>query len=106
MVAAPRRCVLILISLAARTRGRVTCTVGSIVMASTRARFNADIEGCAVAIVMVVLYHAGVPWVPGGYIGVDVFFVLSGYLITGIVAHGGVHRQTERAGLLRSPSDG
>ena len=52
----------------------------------SRRRFRADIEGLrAVAVVLVVLYHAGVPWLPGGYIGVDVFFVLSGFLITGLL---------------------
>ena len=48
-----------------------------------RRPFRKDIEGLrAVAILAVVLYHAHVGAVPGGYVGVDVFFVISGYLIT------------------------
>jgi peptidoglycan/LPS O-acetylase OafA/YrhL len=39
----------------------------------------------AVAVALVVLYHAHVPGIRGGYVGVDVFFVLSGFLITGLL---------------------
>ena len=47
-------------------------------------RFRADVEGLrAVAIVLVVLYHVHAGLAPGGYVGVDVFFVISGFLITG-----------------------
>ena len=51
-----------------------------------RLPFRADIEGLrAVAIIFVVLYHAGWKRASGGYRGVDVFFVLSGFLITGLL---------------------
>jgi peptidoglycan/LPS O-acetylase OafA/YrhL len=47
-------------------------------------RFRPDVEGLrAVAILLVVLYHAHPGLAPGGYVGVDVFFVISGFLITG-----------------------
>lgn len=50
---------------------------------ASTSKFRADIQGLrAVAIVAVVLYHAGLPLLPGGYTGVDVFFVISGFLIT------------------------
>jgi hypothetical protein len=53
---------------------------------SPKEGFRPDVEGLrAVAVGAVLLYHAGVPFAPGGYVGVDVFFVISGYLITGLL---------------------
>jgi peptidoglycan/LPS O-acetylase OafA/YrhL len=56
-------------------------------MPSERTDFRPDIEGIrGVAILLVVGFHAGIRSLAGGFVGVDVFFVLSGFLITGILA--------------------
>lgn len=59
--------------------------------------FRADLDGLrAVAILIVVAFHARVPGFGGGFVGVDVFFVISGYLITTNIL-----RETQRSGRLR-----
>jgi peptidoglycan/LPS O-acetylase OafA/YrhL len=58
--------------------------------------FRPELEGLrGVAILLVLLFHAGIPLFDGGFVGVDVFYVLSGFLITGLLL-----REHERAGTI------
>jgi peptidoglycan/LPS O-acetylase OafA/YrhL len=82
---------------AAATRpGTTDCSSAESSRKSLEAGFRPDIEGLrAVALVAVLLYHAGLSFVPGGYVGVDVFFMISGFLMTGLLL-----KELEQSGKL------
>lgn len=65
-------------------------------MASGRTDFRKDIHGLrGISVLLVVLFHFGVPGFEGGYLGVDIFFVISGYLITHLCL-----RERQRSGRI------
>jgi peptidoglycan/LPS O-acetylase OafA/YrhL len=71
--------------MARHQRGAFPVSAGAVSPAKT-SLFRPDIQALrAIAVAAVVLYHAGVPWLAGGYVGVDIFFVISGFLIIGLL---------------------
>jgi peptidoglycan/LPS O-acetylase OafA/YrhL len=58
----------------------------------TRMAYRPEIDGLrAIAVLIVVIFHAGFTRFGGGYVGVDVFFVISGFLITGLIRREVIH---------------
>lgn len=55
---------------------------------TTSLHYRADIDGLrAIAVLAVIVFHINADWLPSGYLGVDIFFVISGYLITNIISN-------------------
>lgn len=68
--------------------------------AGHRLNYMPGIDGLrTIAVASVVIYHLGAPWLPGGYLGVDVFLVISGFLITSLLL--AEHRGSGRINLRR-----
>lgn len=66
--------------------GNVAGNVAGGVDAGVSLPYSPGLDGLrALSVIAVLLYHAGVAWLPGGFLGVEVFFVISGYLITALL---------------------
>ena len=67
-----------------------------------REKYRPDIDGLrGVAVLLVIWFHSGLPGTPGGFVGVDVFFVISGYLITSIIHRGAIEGRFSFADFYR-----
>ena len=67
-------------------------------------RYRPEIDGLrAIAVVPVILFHGGFPLFRGGFVGVDVFFVISGYLITSLIV---TDIKEKKFNLFRFSNDG
>ena len=70
-------------------------------MAAARLPYRPDIDGLrAIAVLAVVGYHVAPEYVRGGFVGVDVFFVISGFLITGLLLAEADHGRVSITGFL------
>jgi peptidoglycan/LPS O-acetylase OafA/YrhL len=59
-----------------------------------RSSFRKDINGLrAIGVIAVIVFHFNAAWLPGGFAGVDIFFVISGYLMTKLVVTGLVTKE-------------
>ena len=82
--------------MSARTPRRIGRTTAGPPSLNGQRSFRPDIEGLrALAVMLVIAFHAGVPRITGGYVGVDVFYVISGFLITGLLVD-----ELERTGTI------
>jgi peptidoglycan/LPS O-acetylase OafA/YrhL len=67
-------------------KGREGRARSAFVAPGVRLSYSPGLDGLrALAVMAVLLYHADLAWIPGGFLGVEVFFVISGYLITALL---------------------
>jgi peptidoglycan/LPS O-acetylase OafA/YrhL len=70
----------------AETEPAVSARAGEAAPPTSRMRYVPGLDGLrALSVMAVLLYHADITWMPGGFLGVDVFFAISGYLITSLL---------------------
>src|SRR3979411_3324940 len=73
-------------ALGAGARSHANGGTGEVTRHPDSVRYMPGLDGLrAFAVTAVLLYHADLNWIPGGFLGVDVFFVISGYLITSLL---------------------